>query len=328
MRVLLSLLLLLCVLLAPAAAGADDAVRLEALLVQGEQPGPGLWRVSRGEHELWILGTQAPLPRRMRWRATEVEALLPGSGELLSDAQVEFNTGLGMMRSMLLVPSLLGARRNPDGQRLADLLPAELHARWTVLRDRWLRGARRYEQWRPLFAAEALYSGAIARSGMRDDGAVWKQLEKSARRQGVAVTRPTVTVTIAEPKQSLQQFRALALDDVDCLRTVVERLETDLESMRARANAWAIGDLERLRELPHPDNRRVCQEALLRANLGDGVPLAELPGRIRAAWLQAATAALATHRRSVAVVSLRNLLAPEGYLAALREQGYSIEEPE
>lgn len=29
---------------------------LEIVLVTGEQPGPALWKVSSGSHDLWILG--------------------------------------------------------------------------------------------------------------------------------------------------------------------------------------------------------------------------------------------------------------------------------
>ena len=46
-----------------AAAGGDEpqpalpapsAPALAEVLVTGEQPGPGMWRVSSGKHELWI----------------------------------------------------------------------------------------------------------------------------------------------------------------------------------------------------------------------------------------------------------------------------------
>ena len=48
----------------PAPAAAPEAKVLDAVVVSGTQPGPGLWRVSRDGREFWILGTLAPLPRR------------------------------------------------------------------------------------------------------------------------------------------------------------------------------------------------------------------------------------------------------------------------
>jgi hypothetical protein len=34
---------------------------LEEVLVVGEHPGPGLWKVSKRSHSLFILGTHVPL---------------------------------------------------------------------------------------------------------------------------------------------------------------------------------------------------------------------------------------------------------------------------
>ena len=50
----------------------SDALLAEVLVV-GKQPGPGLWRVSKGDHDLWIFATLTPLPRRMMWDATDIE---------------------------------------------------------------------------------------------------------------------------------------------------------------------------------------------------------------------------------------------------------------
>ena len=37
---------------------------LETVLVSGEQPGPGMWKVSKGDHVLWIVGIQTPVPKK------------------------------------------------------------------------------------------------------------------------------------------------------------------------------------------------------------------------------------------------------------------------
>ena len=46
-----------------------DESGLEVVLVVGEQPGPGLWKVSSGEHVMWILGEISPCPRKVRWKS-------------------------------------------------------------------------------------------------------------------------------------------------------------------------------------------------------------------------------------------------------------------
>src|SRR5262249_39937863 len=55
----------------PQSTQSPDAV--DEIVVSGEQPGPGLWKVTKGDHVLWILGTLTPLPKRMTWRSGEIE---------------------------------------------------------------------------------------------------------------------------------------------------------------------------------------------------------------------------------------------------------------
>jgi hypothetical protein len=61
------------------AQSQDDIAReapLEEVLVTGQQPGPGLWKVTRPDdangHVLWILGNHSPLPKKLSWRSTEL----------------------------------------------------------------------------------------------------------------------------------------------------------------------------------------------------------------------------------------------------------------
>ena len=72
----------IAVLLFAGTAVADQYVAdtpsedLDVVLVTGEQPGPGLWKVSSGDHVLWILGEVAPQPNKVTWRSKRFEALL------------------------------------------------------------------------------------------------------------------------------------------------------------------------------------------------------------------------------------------------------------
>jgi len=55
-----------------AASAATETPTLDEVLVTGERAGPGMWRVSKVDHELWILGVQSPLPKELSWRYTAV----------------------------------------------------------------------------------------------------------------------------------------------------------------------------------------------------------------------------------------------------------------
>jgi hypothetical protein len=44
---------------------AEQSLPPQEVEVTGERPGPRLWRVSKADHVIWLLGTLDPLPRRM-----------------------------------------------------------------------------------------------------------------------------------------------------------------------------------------------------------------------------------------------------------------------
>lgn len=306
---------------------AEATPVLEAVLVSGEQPGPGLWRVSKDEHVLWILGTLSPLPKRMRWQSDEVAALIAGSQQVLAQGHATIRADVGFFGQLMLLPAALRARNNPDGATLAQVLPAELYQRWTALKRKYLGRDRGVEKRRPILAADKLYEEALDEAGLSDTDPVWPAVKKIAKKRKVEIAAPAVELTIDNPKETLKAFARTALDDTGCFALTLERVETDLPAMQARANAWAIGDLERLRELPHPDQDSACTSAVLENGLARQLGLTDLPARIRAAWLEAADAALAGNASTFAVLPIEELLDPEGILAELRARGYAVEEP-
>jgi len=178
----------------PAATeGAQAATTAEEVLVTGEYPGPGMWKVTRRDdlagHTLWILGTPPPLPKKLKWKSKDVEAVVVSSQRVLLDSQidVEPDAKIGFFEGMALLPSALGIRSNPDKARLQDLLPADLYAQWLVQKKKYLGGNTSVETWRPIFAAAKLRSEALDDLKLRESGVV----EKLTRKHKIEVTTPT-----------------------------------------------------------------------------------------------------------------------------------------
>ena len=320
---------LLAAALACVTAWATPAPRVLApVVVSGVQPGPKLWKVTRGGHVLWVLGTLTPAPRRIEWTSREAERAIAASGVVILGARATVKADIGFFRGALLLPKALKARNNPDGRTLRDVLPARTYARWAVLRDRYLGRDRAIEQRRPLLAAQALYSAAIRQAGLDEDNQVRPKVEKIARRLDVPVEIAEVKATVTDPKKALQAFAGQSLDDVACFELTLDRLEADLAQMAARANAWSIGDLETMRRLPYTDQGQACLSAVLDSAVARSQGLDALPAQVRDAWLAAAQRALATHDTSFALLPMAEILRPDGYLAALAARGYAIEAPD
>ncbi len=297
---------------------------LDEVLVTGERPGPGMWRISNGGHDLWVLATLEPLPKDMIWRSRAVEDRIAMSQAVLPPPQVD--TDIGFFRGLLLVPSMLRARNNPDGKTLQMELPHELYMRWLALRVKYL-GRDDDEKLRPMVAAYDLYTHALAQSGLTSDDVVLKVVEETARRHKVKITPVTVTLHVDDPKGAIGALKEIPREaEIECLKVTIDRLETDLQPMRQRANLWSLGDVQGLRALTYPNEEIACLDAVY------NVPqlrneFEQARAQLRLAWLSAVDNALDRNVSTFAVLPISEFLRPQGLLSELRARGYAIQEP-
>jgi hypothetical protein len=283
-------------------AGAPETTAIEEVLVTGQQPGPGLWKVTdeASGHVLWILGNHSPLPKKMTWRSRELEAVLASSQQLL--APVSVDASVGPLGGITLLPSLVGVRRNPGDQRLQDVVPPDLYARWQPLKARYLGHDDSAEQWRPLFAAQELYLAVLKQSNLVPYDGVWPAVEKLARKSRVQIVEPELELKVTKARSAIKEFKSTPLDDVECFARTLRRMESDLDLMRDRANAWAVGDVARLRQLAPVERASACIGALLNSSFIQQRGYGDMPQRLQATWVEAAVAALARNTSTVAVL--------------------------
>lgn len=325
---------------APAEAGATPAPASDApttdagglttlapVVVTGIQPGPGLWQVRRNGNTLWIVATLSPLPKRIDWEPRELDALVARADRVLTPPRFEIDAEIGFFGRLRLVPSALRARNNPEDRRLAEILPPELYARWEVQKAKYLGRDRSIERRRPFIAAYELTEAAYRELDLRRDNIVWKRVERQARRHQREIVPVSVQLKLEDPREALREFERSGLDDIACLEATLARLENDTRNMVLRANAWAVGDLAALRELPFESELRACALALLGSESLKKRGFAELPRRSVEEWVRVAEESLARHATTVAVADFQLLTNDDGLLAALRARGYEIIEP-
>lgn len=307
---------------------SDSTVQLDTIAVTGTQSGPGLWKISKQDHVLWILGTVSPLPRDIQWRSKDVDALIAGSQEVLTGADVRVSANAGFFGTLALLPYLIGVRNNPDGKHLQDVVPADLYARWVPFKQQYLGRSTRVEKWRPIFAAFALYDAAMDKNHLTGAAFVRTRVLESAKRAHVVVTTPSVKLDIDKPREAIKEFKSGPLEDGQCFSKTLDRIQTDMVTMTARANAWATGDISALRRLPQSDQFEACAAAISETNLLRSRGMTDLESRADQAWLDAARAALERNSSTVALLPMRHLLAQDGYLARLKAMGYTIQAPD
>jgi len=321
------------VLPAPAAQSDTSDVRdMDTVVVTGVQPGPGLWRVRRDDgHTLYILGTQSPLPADMTWRADEVRQVLAEADAALGPPGVKVDADVGFFRGLTLAPSAFRAMRNPDGASLDELLPADLYARWAALKQRYIGRDRGIERKRPFIAVYQLYRAALEHNGLREGGIIGPVIDEALKARGLPITPTVVELKIEDPRGALATFRRETLkpEDLECVRGTLDIIENDLPRIAARANAWAVGDLDALRGMPDARAQvMACLSAWTASETARGLGMVDVESKVAAAWLSKVDAALAEHEVVFATVPLDALMRADGRLAALRARGYTVLAPD
>jgi hypothetical protein len=309
----------------------DGVIDMDTVVVAGVQPGPGLWKVRHGDHLLYILGTQSPLPKNMTWRSEEVTQVLALTDEVLGPPGVAVTADVGFFRGLTMLPSALKAAKNPDGERLEDVLPADLYARWSVLKQRYIGRDGGIEKKRPLLAVYELYGKALSRSGLQSGGGVVTPvIEGALKARGMKRTPTQLKITLEDPRGALADIRKEPLkpQDLVCFSKTLDLIEHELPQAAVSARAWAVGDWTAIRNAARIDERAACDSAWLDTETARKHGVRDIDTRVRTKWLETAEASLRRNRITFATMSVWNLVKPDGYLAALQAKGYEIEAPE
>src|SRR5690242_5173912 len=135
---------------------------METVLVTGEQPGPGLWKVSRDGHVMWVFGAIGEVPDSIAWRTKEMDARIAESQEVLYPGWPRAGLDISAFQALTLVPLAFKVAKNPNGATLKDVFSPDDYATWLRLKQKYLGDDDDIEKYRPMVAEEKLNS-AIGR---------------------------------------------------------------------------------------------------------------------------------------------------------------------
>ena len=310
------------------APGGPDTVATDTpeVVVSAEQPGPGLWKVSKGDHVLWVLGTVSALPKHMKWKTQEVEKALASSQAILSPPGATPDANIGFFSAVMLLPALLGIAKLPDGATLDQVLPPPLYSRWTVQRQRYLGDSRSLERLRPFIAAYKLTEKAYERVGLTDDSEVTSTVRKLAKRYRLKRIDAEYHFFVRDPRGVIKTFKKSSMDESACFSYELDELERSLAQATFLARAWATGDVAALKS-SLSDSEDPCIVMFSGSSLVKDLGVQDIDAKVNLTWIEAAEKALSDYQQSFALLQMSDVLLPSGVLPMLRAKGYSVLEP-
>jgi len=309
---------------------SDEIITLDTVLVSGVAQGPGLWLVTDAQgHQLWVLASLTPIPSSMEWNAQPTLARVDVAQEILWEPRFKLDVDVGFFGKIGLGLRYRRAERNPDGKTLREILPEATYQRWQRLRQRYLPGERALDNKRPLIAAQRLMSAAVRASGLRGQGVVRGPIRARAQANGIGEIQPEIDVHLsaATARALIADVRGESLRDVECMAATLDAIEQDLPRMITNANAWALGDLERIQFDQLQRRERLCLDVFTDNRFAERYGLPDVLHEFRERWLLEARAALARNQTTVAVVALNRWWGEGGYLDRLQSEGYDVQMP-
>jgi uncharacterized protein YbaP (TraB family) len=203
-------------------------------------------------------------------------------------------------------------REETEGRDAAGLARALQRSKVTDDKEKW-------ERFRPIIAAAFLQQAAFHQVNLSmrlDLGAALRTL---AKKHGVRIEE----VKVAGASDMLEGLKTMpAATERICVEASLSIVESGLPRLVERAEAWAVGDVERIKNLSDLKEVDACRTAL-----DDGKGAFDVIGRIRQTWLDNMEKYLRSPGTTIAVVNSDMLLERDGLLDELRAKGYEIDEP-
>jgi len=299
-------------LAAPAAAQPlpdPEGALVAELVVQAAEPGPAWWRVEDEDTTVYILGVADDrLPAGLSWDRRAFERRMTGANSFI------VGTRVGLTAKIRDIPALLKVRdRLRSKTPMEETLSPPLRARFVAARERIGQPAKKYAGWTPLIAGEQLVSDVEAKEGA--GGSFTAMAVKEAKRRKVKVVDPVRYDGIPFMRQALDSVTPAIQQQ--CMEGALKDAEAPSGLRRAAAEGWAKGDVAAALREPRSFDRCILL-------LGGGT---ELWNRARDDRTAAIADALKTPGHAVAIVNLRQLLAEDGIIVALRRRGLEVQGP-
>ena len=286
--------------------GAPEIVEVQAA------PGPAVWHLTRGDSEVWILGTVGGMPDGLTWNKNYLAELLDGARAILLPPR----PSVGVFEGAWFLLTNGSKFSLPRGQALEPSLSPELRARFVATREHLGQTENRYKTDTPLRAALRLFQDLqdklnLTREEPRDT------IDSLARSKHV----PNAPIARYEVLDAAEDVLKLNPEQQRvCLAQSVEDVDRQLTHAVPAAQAWAIGDIRNVKANYAESRLADCVIAAVHSVAG-------LNERNVADYTAAINAALDKPGKTIAVIDIGPLLRRDGVLERLQALKVAIEGP-
>ena len=286
--------------------GAPEIVEVQA------PPGPALWHLTRGDAEVWILGTVGAMPDDLKWNKDYLAQLLDGARAILLPPR----PSIGLFEGAWFLITNGSKFSLPRGQSLEPQLAPDLRARFVALREKLGEDEGRYHTDTPLRAALRLFQDLsdkldLSRDEPRD---TIRRLARNAHVPAAPIARFEV-LDAAEDVLKLDPAQQKV-----CLAQSVEDVDRAFSHAIPAAEAWAVGDIRGVKANYGESRVLDCVTAAVHS-------VADINERNVADYTQSINAALDKPGKTIAVIDMGPLLRRNGVLDRLEALHVAIEGP-
>lgn len=292
---------------APVPAPAEPDWLVDNLTLSPEHKGPVMWRVSKGDAEVWILPS-VDIPKGEPWAADQVDKVISGS-------RVVYTYPIATVGLLGVVGiALSGGLNQPHGRTMADIMSGPQHDRFrAVLKSVNLR-PEAYERMRPAIAALWIEMDARNALKLTDPEAAITAAAKAHKVStgpiGVYAGKPVLTELQKMPDAAALQCMNVSLDGI------VFKRDHGAEAGRA----WTSGDLASVRR-----NSRVglTWDCLVEHGALGGLTQNSIQNTS-----DNVKSVLDKGGGALILIGMSNFLRRDGVLSALKAAGYRVDEPD
>ena len=293
----------------PAPTGtAEDEWGAAQIVVTHHYPGPAIWRVKKGNSEVYIVGGLPVMEKRLDWDRSRIGKVLDSANVLLTSPKAKG----GLMGFAAWQMS----KGNGLFKSLYDVLPSDVGGHfWRTAKKNGLDPSD-YAKDSPVVAVMKLREDIYEKHGLSTNDPE-KMLIFLARDRHTPM-KPIATYSAAG---LIGKLNGMSKDNkFECVTATLNEIDFAVGHAQTASRAWAVADLNTARANSPNSATLACLE-------GAG-STREMLDRATDDTVKAINDALAKPGKSVVAFPLSILLRPNGALDRLRSQGLEVAEPE